>query len=69
MNLLLESHGIDAEIIGSTDSGVLGSIGAPNGFKLVVDSCDWEMADKIITDTAPLQPAPSNAGGETEAQA
>lgn len=50
MKLLLESCGIDAEIIGSTDSGVLGAIAAPNGFKLVVDSKDWEAADKIITD-------------------
>lgn len=50
MKLLLESHGIDAEIIGSTESGVLGPLAAPSGFKLVVDSKDWEVADKILKD-------------------
>lgn len=50
MKLLLEGHGIKAEVIGLTESGVLGAIGAPGGYKVVVDSKDWEAADKILKD-------------------
>ena len=48
MKLLLEVHGVNAEILGSTGSGVLGAIVAPNGFRVVIDSEDWEKANEIL---------------------
>lgn len=46
MNLkrVLEANGIAVEMRGATESGVLGGIAAPSGFRVLIDAADWERA-------------------------
>jgi hypothetical protein len=47
LQLLLNDHGIDAEMISGTNQGMLPQLGGSQGFKIMIDVADWETAEKI----------------------